>query len=118
MVLRGQIPERQVELGREHEHGEAGLEAEPALGEADADRDRHERDPERGRELEHGPERNATRSVPIVARRYSSLTSSICSACAWPRLNARRVGSPRTTSRKCVASSRSAAPALAVRRSV
>ena len=32
--------------------------------------------------------------------RYSSLTASIRSACAAPRLKARNVGRPRTTSRK------------------
>ena len=73
VVLRRQISERQVQLGREHEHGQAGLEAEPALGEADADRHGHERDPERGRELEHGPgekrdpERAHRRAAVLVA---------------------------------------------------
>ena len=64
------------------------------------------------------PERNATRSVPIVARRYSSATRSICSTWAGPRLNARSVGSPRTTSRKCVASRASARRRSCARRSV
>ena len=52
--LRGEVPQRQVELGREDEHGQRGLEAEVALGEADPDHDRNERDPERRRELQHG----------------------------------------------------------------
>ena len=64
VVLRRQVPERQVQLGRKHQHGQAGLEAEPALGEADADGHGDEGDPERGRELEHGAgeERDAERA--------------------------------------------------------
>src|SRR5262249_59314095 len=53
------------------------------------------------------PERKLTRSVAIVARRYSSLAASILVASASPRSNARSVGRPRTTSRKCVESRRS-----------
>ena len=64
VVLGGEVPQRQVELGREHEHRQPGLEAEPAVDQADADRHRDERDPERRRELEHGPgeERDAERA--------------------------------------------------------
>ncbi len=58
--------------------------------------------------------------MPIVVRRYSSLTCSIRAACASPRLKARSVGRPRTTSRKWVersdiASQRSRARAPVVR---
>ena len=68
-----EVPQREVELGREHEHGQAGLEADPAVDEAHADRDGHERDPERGRELEHrareerDPQRRH-RAAPVLAR--------------------------------------------------
>ena len=48
------------------------------------------------------PDRKATRSVPIVASRYRSLVSPMAAVWAFERLNARSVGSPRTTSRKCV----------------
>ena len=63
MELRGEVAERKVELGGEHEHGQTGLEADAALDEADADGDGHERDSQRGRELEHRPreERDAQR---------------------------------------------------------
>ncbi len=62
------------------------------------------------------PERNATRSVAIVVRRYCSLDRGDRLAPArGPRLNARSVGSPRTTSRKCVESSRSACQRSRVR---
>ena len=54
MELRGQVPQRQVELGREHENGERRLEADPPVDEADSDGDCDERDAERGSELEHG----------------------------------------------------------------
>ena len=53
MPLRREVPQRQVELGGENEHGESGLEADPSVHEPDADRDRDERDPERRRKLEH-----------------------------------------------------------------
>ena len=68
--LRAELAQRQVELGREHEHRQRRLEAEPAADEPHADRDRDERDAERRRQLEHRARRgSATRSVPIVARR-------------------------------------------------
>ena len=54
-------------------------------------------------------DRNATRSVPMVAFRCASETAPITCACAFARPNSFRVGSPSTTSRKCppsVASSR------------
>ena len=54
------------------------------------------------------PERKLRRSVPIVAARWRSLTSAIVSACACPRLKARSVGRPRTTSRKWLESRRNA----------
>ena len=55
MVLGCEVPQRQVELRREHEDGQARLEAETALDQANADRHRDERDPERRRELQHRP---------------------------------------------------------------
>ena len=64
------------------------------------------------------PDRNAIRSVAIVVRRYSSLTARICAACASPRLKARSVGRPRTTSRKCPARSVRACHRSRARRSV
>ena len=69
VVLGAQPAQRQVQLGREHEHRQPGLQAEAAADQAHADRHRDERDAERGGQLEHGPERKPTRSVPIVARR-------------------------------------------------
>ena len=69
VVLRREVPERQVQLGREHEHRQARLEPEPALDQPDADDHGDEGDAEGRGQLEHGPQRNATRSVPIVARR-------------------------------------------------
>ena len=46
------------------------------------------------------PDRKASRSVPIVVARYWSVASAIFGIWAVPRLNARRVASPCTTSRK------------------
>ncbi len=46
-------------------------------------------------------ERKAIRSVPIVARRWSSPTRRRIAACALALRNTARVGSPSTTSRKC-----------------
>jgi hypothetical protein len=54
------------------------------------------------------PERNDRRRVPMVVRRYRSVTSRMVSSWAVPRLKARRVGRPRTTSRKWVSSATSA----------
>ena len=64
MELRGQVAERQVELGHQDEHGERRLEADPALGEAYAHDDGDERDPERRGQLQDraGEERDAKRS--------------------------------------------------------
>jgi hypothetical protein len=44
----------------------------------------------------------------MVVRRYRSVTSRMWDICALPRLKARRVGSPRTTSRKYAESPTSA----------
>ena len=77
--LRGEVPEREVELGREHEHGQAGLEADAALDEAHADGDGHERDPERCRELEHrareerDAQRRHRRAAVLLAHRTDLL---------------------------------------------
>ena len=54
------------------------------------------------------------RSVPMVARRYSPVTSPMTSRCALARPNTFRVGSPDTTSRKwweSTASARQRCPA-------
>ncbi len=53
VVLGAEAAERQVQLGREHEHGQAGLEREAAVDEPHAGRHRDQRDPERRRQLEH-----------------------------------------------------------------
>ena len=92
-----------VQLGREHEHGQPGLEPEAAADEPHADRDRDERDAERGGQLEHrareeADAQRAHRGAPVALARRPSITA----ACARLRLNARSVGSPRTTSRKWV----------------
>jgi hypothetical protein len=44
MELRCELPDRQVQLGREHEHRQGGLQPDSASDEADADRHRHQRD--------------------------------------------------------------------------
>ena len=49
-----EIAQRQVELRREHEHGQRRFECDPALDQPDPDGDCDERDAERRRELEHG----------------------------------------------------------------
>ena len=59
VVLRAQPAQGQVELGREHEHRQSGLEAEPAVGQPHADRHRDERDAEGGGQLEHRPREEA-----------------------------------------------------------
>jgi hypothetical protein len=63
VVLRGEVPQRQIELWCEHEHGQAGFEPEAPVDQADAYRHRDERDSERRGELEHRPreERDAER---------------------------------------------------------
>ena len=55
MELRRKVTEREIELGREHEHRQTGFEADAALDEAHADGDGHERDSESCRQLEHRP---------------------------------------------------------------
>ena len=59
VVLGAQPAQRQVQLGREHEHRQPGLEPEPAVDQPHADRHRDERDAEGGRQLEHGPREEA-----------------------------------------------------------
>ena len=51
--LRREVAKREVELGREHQHRQRGLEPDIAFREADADDDGDERDPQGGSELEH-----------------------------------------------------------------
>ena len=64
MELRCEVPEREIELGGEHEHRQTGLEADAALDEAHADGDCHERDSQSCRQFEHRPreERDAKRA--------------------------------------------------------
>ena len=50
---RREVAQRQVELGRQHEHRQRGLERDPAVDEPHADRHGDERDAERRGELEH-----------------------------------------------------------------
>ena len=79
MELRREVAQRQVELGREHEHRQPGLEADAALDEAHADGHGDERDAERRRELEHRPreerdaERAHRRAAVLVAHRRDLL---------------------------------------------
>ena len=118
--LRAELAQRQVELGREHQHRQPRLQAEPAVVQAHADGDRDEGDAERRRELEHRRRRgSATRSVPIVVAPVALARPPRSPAPAPAlRLKARSVGSPRTTSRKCVERSRSACQRSRVRSSV
>ncbi len=51
--LRAEPAQRLVQLGREHEHGQAGFQPDAPVHEADADSDRRERDTERRREFQH-----------------------------------------------------------------
>ena len=77
-----EVPQRQVELRRKHEDGEARLEAETPFDEANADGHRDERDPERRRELQHGPrekrdaERAHRRAAVLVADPLQSAPSA------------------------------------------
>ena len=70
VVLGAQPAQRQVQLGREHEHGQAGLQAERRRRPA-ARRPSPRRARRRGWRPARAPspERKLTRSVPIVARR-------------------------------------------------
>ncbi len=73
VVLRPEIAKGQIKLRREHENRESGLEPDPAVGEAHADGDGDERDPERRRELEDGPREERDAEVIMVVLRYCSL---------------------------------------------
>ena len=53
--LRAEAPQRQVQLGRQDQHEEGGLEADAAARQPHPDRDRDERDAEGRGELEHRP---------------------------------------------------------------
>ena len=59
-----ELAQRQVELGREHEHRQPGLQPEPAADEAHADGDRDERDAERRRQLQHRARQEADAQRP------------------------------------------------------
>ena len=59
VVLGAEPAERQIQLGREHEHGEAGLQPETAGDEPQARRDRDQGNPERRGELENRPREEA-----------------------------------------------------------
>ena len=71
--LRGEVPQRQVELRCEHEHGQRRLEADAALGEPNAHDDGDERDSQRRGQLEDGagqerdPERSHRRAPVLLA---------------------------------------------------
>ena len=54
MPLGREVPDRQIELGSEHEHGQGRLEADVPFREPNAHDDGDERDPERRRELQDG----------------------------------------------------------------
>ena len=76
-----EIAQRQVELRREHEHGQRRLERDPALDQPNADGDGDERDTERRRELEHGSreeceaKRSHRRRAVVLARLARSARS-------------------------------------------
>ena len=57
--LRPEPPQRQVQLGRQDDHGQPGLEPEAAVHEPHPGRHGDERDAERGRQLEHRPGQEA-----------------------------------------------------------
>ena len=109
VVLRAQPAERQVQLGREDDHGQPGLEPEAAVHEPHARRHRDERDPQRGGQLEHRPRQEAD-AQRLHRRRPVALADAraTTAACSSARPKARSVGRPRTTSRKCVERRRSA----------
>ena len=73
--LRGEVPQRQVELGREHEHGQAASKPMPPSTRRTPTVTATSAIPSVAASSSTVPERNATRSVAIVVRRYSSLTS-------------------------------------------
>ena len=87
--LCGEIAERHVQLRREDEHGQRGLEADSALGEPHADHDGDERDAQGRRELEDRSrqERRAKR----LHRRPAVLLADLGDA---RRLRARAVERP------------------------
>ena len=99
-----QVAQWEVELGREDEHRQRRLEGDATIDEPDSHRHCDERDAECGRQLQHraGEKREAEGTHRRGA--VSSLTRAIRSLWASPRLNARSVGRPRTTSRKWLAS--------------
>jgi hypothetical protein len=59
MELGAELPQRRVELRREHQHGEARLQGDPSVDEADPDRDGDEGDAQRRGQLEHGAREEA-----------------------------------------------------------
>ena len=69
MELRPELPDRQVQLGREHEHRQGGLQADSASGQADAHRHGDQATPSVAASSSTDPERKPTRSVPIVVWR-------------------------------------------------
>ena len=101
VVVGADQAQREVRLGREHEHEQRGTKTDVAVEQAQPDRDRHERDRQCSRRSSStSDERNASRSVDIVVRRYSSVTSRIVRTCAFDRPKIFKVASPPTTSRK------------------
>ena len=77
--LRGEVADRKVELGREHEHRQARLKPESSVDEPHADRHGDERHTDRRGELEHrageeGDTQRAERGDPVpVADRLDLL---------------------------------------------
>ena len=71
MKLRRELPQREIELGGEHEHGQAGLQAEPAVYEPHADGNRNQGDAQGRGELEHrarekGDPQGPHRRLPVM----------------------------------------------------
>ena len=108
VVLRGEVPQRQVELGREHEHRERGLEADVAVDEPHADGDRDQRDADRRGQLEHrageerDPQRPHRRAAVLVADLLDPLGLRLAAVEGAQRRQ------PAHDVEKCVASSASA----------
>ena len=75
MELRREVAQREVQLGCEQEHREAGFQPEPSFHQTDADSHRDQAIPRVAASSRTAPERKAMRSVAIVARRYESLTA-------------------------------------------
>ncbi len=118
MELGAETTQGLIQLGSEDEHCQTGLQPKAAAHEANADRDGDESDAERGRQLEHRPREEADAERPHRRPPVPLAHVGDRRRLGAPRLKARSVGSPRTTSRKCVDSNRSACQRSRVRSSV